>query len=69
MSGKNPLPIEIGLTAAIVAVSNVSGDTPEPMILVARETAPKSSTALPSGPSTAASGNGGSAGAYASEWK
>ena len=50
MSGKTPLPIEIGLTAAIVAVSNVAGDTPEPMILVARETAPKSSTALPSGP-------------------
>lgn len=44
------LPIEIGLTAAIVAVNNVSGDKPEPTILVARETAPKSATALPSGP-------------------
>ncbi len=50
MSGKTPLPIEIGLTAAIVAVSNMADDTPEPMILVARETAPKNSTALPSGP-------------------
>ena len=50
MNAKTPLPIEIGLTAAIVAVNNVSGDRPEPMILVARETAPKSATALPSGP-------------------
>lgn len=50
MTAKTKLPIEIGLTAAIVAVSNVSSDTPEPMILVARETAPKSAIALPSGP-------------------
>ena len=46
-----PLPVEIGLTAAIVAVSGAaSSDTPEPMILVARAASAISAAALPSGP-------------------
>ncbi len=46
-----PLPLEIGLTAAIVAVSGAaSSDTPEPMILVARAASAISAAALPSGP-------------------
>ncbi|MDB5543612.1 MAG: regulator [Hyphomicrobiales bacterium] len=46
----HPLPVEIGLTAAIVAVSGVASDFPEPMILVARPASAVSAAALPSGP-------------------
>lgn len=46
----HPLPVEIGLTAAIVAVSGVASDAPEPMILVARPASATSEAALPSGP-------------------
>ncbi len=45
----HPLPVEIGLTAAIVAVSGAVGDAPEPMILVARAASAISEAALPSG--------------------
>ena len=50
MSKSHQLNLEIGLTAAIVAVSNASGDHPEPMILVARAASATSTAALPSGP-------------------
>ncbi|MDB5649955.1 MAG: regulator [Hyphomicrobiales bacterium] len=46
----HPLPVEIGLTAAIVAVSGATGDNPEPTILVARPASAISEAALPSGP-------------------
>jgi hypothetical protein len=46
----HPLPVEIGLTAAIVAVSGAASDLPEPMILVARPASATSAAALPSGP-------------------
>jgi hypothetical protein len=42
------MPVEIGLTAAIVAVSGE--ERPEPMILVVRAPSPGAETALPSGP-------------------
>ena len=46
----HPLPVEIGLTAAILAVSGAAEDRPEPMILVARPASATSEAALPSGP-------------------
>jgi hypothetical protein len=46
----HPLPVEIGLTAAILAVSGAADDTPEPMVLVARPASATSEAALPSGP-------------------
>lgn len=49
-SSSQPLPVEIGLTAAILAVSGATGDEPEPMVLVARPASATSEAALPSGP-------------------
>lgn len=46
----HPLPVEIGLTAAIVAVRGSAGDMPDPVILVARPASAVSEAALPSGP-------------------
>ncbi|MDO9443382.1 MAG: NAD regulator [Beijerinckiaceae bacterium] len=49
-SSSQPLPVEIGLTAAILAVSGATGDEPEPMVLVARPASATNEAALPSGP-------------------